>query len=266
MGDDGEFLVRQPRHHIQWPHQLAQTAGNAHHDFAQNNLAVLLHQGVVVVDVDDHQAGGAAPGLGVLDGGLQALQRELLVAESGERVHQRILFQALVRFHQQLVFLQQAVLQSGQTIGGINARQQLLVHGGLVDEVVHALIECLHQGLIAFSCGEQHDVGEMIGGFVQSAHAAGQFQAVHFRHQPVGDQHIDGAAFQHQQGLLGTAGGADVGVASGLESTSNHGAGKLRVIHDHDGQIGIGHRGILVVGLIIVFKCGRALRLCLIAP
>ena len=69
--------------------------------------------------------------------------------------------------------------------------------------------------LIAFFGGQQHYIGEMVGGFVKLPNPAGQFQSVHFRHQPVCNQHIDRAGFQHGKTLLGTTGSADI-----LESRS----------------------------------------------
>ena len=46
----------------------------------------------------------------------------------------------------------------------------------------------------------------MVGGFIHLANLPGQFQAVHFGHQPVGNKHVYRARFQHGQGLLCAAG------------------------------------------------------------
>ncbi|MNT89082.1 hypothetical protein D3C72_2297460 [compost metagenome] len=81
----------------------------------------------------------------------------------------------------------------------------------------------------------------MIGHFVQLTDTSGQFQAVHFRHQPVCQEHAGRALFEQADGFCGAVGKAQVLVAGLAQGATDHGAGELGVVHHQDAEMGVGH-------------------------
>lgn len=204
-------------------------------------LAVPLAQDRCLGHADQQVAQRSTAGFHLAQAVGQLLAQVAGIAEAGEGIHQVAFFHPRDVFGEQAVFHQQPLQGVAQAVGCVDARHQLLVHCGLADEVVDAAVEGLAEDVLAFLAGEQDDVGVVVDAFVQLADPGGKFQAVHLRHQPVGQEHADRALFELLQGLAGAAGEADVLVAGLAEGAADHGAGKLGVVDDQDAEIGVGH-------------------------
>ena len=194
------------------------------------------------------RAGGAAQDL------VQSLAAVPAVAQAGFQVDDVGAGQFPIVLDQPRVGLQQRVLTVGHAIGGEHPGDQLLGHVGLVDEVVHAPVEGFRQSLGALPGRQQNDVGVVIVLFVLLAYLIGQFQAVHFRHQPVCDQYAHRALLHLLQGGSGVVGDTDIAVAGIAERAADHHAAELGVVDDEDGKVEVGHGVLLVYPSIVT--CG----------
>ncbi|MNE37143.1 hypothetical protein D3C80_1309830 [compost metagenome] len=81
----------------------------------------------------------------------------------------------------------------------------------------------------------------MLAAFIELANLGGQLQAVHFRHQPVGEQHMGRSLVERRECFTGAAGVADVAIAGLLEYAADQRAGEPGIVHHHDAEVGIGH-------------------------
>ncbi len=133
----------------------------------------------------------------MLDGVPQPGERIGAVAQAGQGIQRAQFFKLGVGLDQVLIVPQETILQGAEALTGPQSWQQLLIHQGLVEEVIDALLESMLQGFATFTRGQQEDVGEVVAGLVELAHRLGQAEAVHFRHQPVGDEDARRPFFQH---------------------------------------------------------------------
>ena len=241
QGDHAEVGVVDAGQHVQRTYQLLQASGDTVQHFVPETVAILAAQRLAFLQADQQVAQRATARLHLAQAVLQLLLQVARVAQAGQRVDQVALLQAGDVHRQHAVLVEQALQGVAQAVGGIHARHQLLVHRGLADEVVDATVEGLHQHVLAFLAGEQDDVGVVLGRLVQLAHPAGQLQAVHLRHQPVGQQHAGRALLQQAQGFGGAVGEAHVLVAGLAQSAADDGAGELGVVHHQDAEMGVGH-------------------------
>ncbi len=237
QGDQGEVLAVQARQDIQRSHQLLQAPGDAVQQLVLERLAVPVPEFGHLRQADQHVAHRAAAGFHLADAVGQLLLEVALVAQAGGAVHQVALLQAGDVLGEQAVFHQQALQRVAQAVGGEHAGHQLLVHRRLADEVVHATVEGLGQGVVALLAGEQDDVGVVVAAFVELAHPRGQLQAVHLRHQPVGEQHAHRLLFQQVERFAGAAGEAHVLVAGLAQRATDHGAGELGIVDHQDAEM-----------------------------
>ena len=102
------------------------------------------------------------------------------------------------------------------------------------DEIVDAVFEGLGDGGHLLLPGQQHDVGEVIAYLVQVADVTRQLEAVHDRHDPVGDDDIGRALLHHLQGLGTGFGETDVLEAAVLERLGDDDATETCVVHHQD--------------------------------
>jgi len=160
---------------------------------------------------------------------------------SGQRVQQALLFKAGDVFRQLVIFLLQALQGGAQAVGCVDARQQLLVHRRLADEVVDAVVEGLAEGIFALATGEQDDVAVVAAAGVALTNLAGELQAVHFRHQPVRQQNVGGTLGVLREGIGSAAGEAYVLIAGFAQRAADHDAGEFGIVDDEDAQLGVGH-------------------------
>ncbi|MNE38461.1 hypothetical protein D3C80_1323590 [compost metagenome] len=77
----------------------------------------------------------------------------------------------------------------------------------------------------------------MVAVLVELADARGEFQAVHFRHHPVGQDHAYRLLLQALQRFAGAAGETHVLVSGLGQGATDHGAGKLGVVDHQDAEV-----------------------------
>src|SRR5690606_32990336 len=152
-GADGEGVGTYARGHVHRPDQLLQATGDALEQLLLHGFAVAAAQILEILYAEHQQRAEAAARLDTLQGILQALLQVTAVTQRSQTVAQVVLFQLRIVAGQQAVFLEQAIDQMGDAVGGIDAWQQLFAHGRLADEVIDPAVERLAKYIVAFPGG-----------------------------------------------------------------------------------------------------------------